>query len=81
MDDDQILMRGGTQEDIEKAARMNGADLEKCLTCNGTGEVVENYGYCGGCEICGGIEEKLVKCPDCGGSGLSQNNEKEKELN
>lgn len=58
-------MRGGTEEDIEKSARMNGADLEKCSTCNNEGKVVENAGYCGGCEICGSIEERLVDCPDC----------------
>lgn len=29
MDDDQILMKGGTEEDIEKYAKQNGADLTK----------------------------------------------------
>ena len=38
---------------------------ELCGTCEGTGVVVQNPGYCGGCERCGSIEEKEVPCPDC----------------
>ena len=38
---------------------------KKCLTCDGHKVVVQNAGYCGGCEICGNIEEQTVPCPDC----------------
>ena len=34
MDDDQILMRGGTEEDIAQYARCNGADLTPADTKN-----------------------------------------------
>lgn len=37
----------------------------QCHTCEGTGKVVENAGCCGGCDQCGGFEEREVDCPDC----------------
>ena len=39
--------------------------MSDCKTCSGDGFVVENRGCCGGCEVCGYIEEEVVRCPDC----------------
>lgn len=36
-----------------------------CYTCEDTGVVTINPGYCGGCEYCGSLEEKEVPCLDC----------------
>ena len=33
-----------------------------CDECSGTGEVLVNAGYCGGCEVCGSREEHMEKC-------------------
>lgn len=37
----------------------------KCPRCYGLGEICINLGMCGGCEVCGNDEEKIVPCPAC----------------
>lgn len=44
----------------------NGAIIETCSLCNGSGE--RNYGPVGGCcSACGGSGEKVVECSRCAG--------------
>lgn len=47
MDDEKILNQGGTQEDIEKYAKMNGADLteEDINSCPGGINIPEGRNY------------------------------------
>lgn len=57
MNDDQILERGGTEEDIENYAKQNGADLEEEDICQ-----CETWGGDRGCLEC--VEKENMKNPD-----------------
>lgn len=47
--------------------RIEKAIAELCEYCEGTGQILENAGMCGSCDVCGSNEEHEEQCPHCDG--------------